>query len=54
MPRMNKIVGGLLVQWISWHAALLASSLFGAATLAFIALLALPEEYNVEASAVRA
>jgi DHA1 family bicyclomycin/chloramphenicol resistance-like MFS transporter len=34
---LSPIVGGLLVQWISWHAALLASSLFGAATLSFIA-----------------
>jgi len=35
---LSPIVGGLLVQWISWHAALLTTSLFGAATLAFIAL----------------
>jgi len=35
---LSPVVGGLLVQWISWHAALLTTALFGAATLAFIAL----------------
>ncbi len=33
----SPIVGGLAVQWIDWHAALLVLALFGAATLAFIA-----------------
>ncbi len=33
----SPVAGGLLVQWLDWHAALLAVSLFGAATLAFIA-----------------
>ncbi|MDE2626905.1 MAG: Bcr/CflA family efflux MFS transporter [Burkholderiales bacterium] len=31
------VVGGLLVQWLSWHAALLASAVFGAGTLGFVA-----------------
>jgi len=31
------VLGGLLVQTLSWHAALLATALFGAATFAFIA-----------------
>jgi DHA1 family bicyclomycin/chloramphenicol resistance-like MFS transporter len=35
---LSPIVGGLLVQWVSWHAALLVTALFGAATLAFVAL----------------
>ncbi|MEO8808347.1 MAG: MFS transporter, partial [Burkholderiaceae bacterium] len=35
---LSPILGGLLVQWLSWHAALLATALFGAATLGFIAL----------------
>lgn len=34
---LSPIIGGLLVQWIDWHAALLALSLFGAATLGVIA-----------------
>lgn len=34
---LSPALGGLLVQWLSWHAALLATALFGAATLAFIA-----------------
>ncbi len=33
----SPIVGGLLAQWFSWHAALLATAVFGAGTLAFIA-----------------
>jgi MFS transporter, DHA1 family, multidrug resistance protein len=33
----SPLVGGVLVQWVSWRAALLALSLFGAGTLAFIA-----------------
>jgi DHA1 family bicyclomycin/chloramphenicol resistance-like MFS transporter len=33
----SPIIGGLLAQWYSWHAALLATAVFGAATLAFIA-----------------
>ena len=32
------ITGGLLVQFFSWHAALLATAVFGAGALAFIAL----------------
>ncbi|HEY8710655.1 MAG TPA: MFS transporter, partial [Burkholderiaceae bacterium] len=32
------VVGGLLVQWLSWHAALLAAAVFGAGTLVFVAL----------------
>lgn len=32
------LTGGMLAQWISWHAALLATAVFGAGTLAFIAL----------------
>lgn len=31
------LTGGLLVQFVSWHAALLCTAVFGAATLAFIA-----------------
>ena len=34
---LSPALGGLLVQWLSWHAALLATALFGAATLAFVA-----------------
>ena len=34
---LSPVAGGLLVQWLDWHAALLAVSLFGAATLAFVA-----------------
>ncbi len=33
---LSPALGGLLVQWLSWHAALLATALFGAVTLAFI------------------
>ncbi|MBC8056914.1 MAG: multidrug effflux MFS transporter, partial [Rhizobiales bacterium] len=32
------ISGGLLAQWFNWHAALLATAVFGAGTLAFIAI----------------
>ena len=32
------VAGGLLVQWLSWHATLLMTALFGAGTFAFIAL----------------
>ena len=35
---LGPIVGGLLVEWVSWHAALLVTALFGAGSLAFIAL----------------
>ena len=31
-------LGGVLVQWLSWHAALMATALFGAGTLIFLAL----------------
>lgn len=32
------VLGGVLVQWLSWHAALMATAVFGAGTLAFLAL----------------
>ncbi len=32
------LTGGILVQYVSWHAALLVLALFGAGTLAFVAL----------------
>ncbi|HJV61513.1 MAG TPA: Bcr/CflA family efflux MFS transporter, partial [Albitalea sp.] len=35
---LSPLVGGVLVQWIDWHAALSVLALFGAATLAFVAL----------------
>jgi len=31
-------LGGVLVQWLSWHAALMATALFGAGTLTFLAM----------------
>ncbi len=34
---LSPALGGLLMQWLSWHATLLATALFGAATLAFTA-----------------
>jgi MFS transporter, DHA1 family, multidrug resistance protein len=34
---LSPALGGLLLQWLSWHAALLATAVFGATTLAFIA-----------------
>jgi DHA1 family bicyclomycin/chloramphenicol resistance-like MFS transporter len=34
---LSPLAGGMLVQWINWHAALLVLALFGAGTLAFIA-----------------
>jgi DHA1 family bicyclomycin/chloramphenicol resistance-like MFS transporter len=34
---LSPLLGGVLVQWVNWHAALLVLALFGAATLAFIA-----------------
>ncbi|MBX3607806.1 MAG: multidrug effflux MFS transporter [Piscinibacter sp.] len=34
---LSPLLGGVLVQWLDWHAALLAVALFGAATLAFVA-----------------
>jgi DHA1 family bicyclomycin/chloramphenicol resistance-like MFS transporter len=34
----SPIVGGIVVQWLSWHAALLVLALFGAAALALVAL----------------
>lgn len=33
---LSPLVGGVLVQWVHWRAALLVLALFGAATLAFI------------------
>ncbi len=35
---LSPLLGGVLVQWANWHAALLVLAIFGAATLAFIAL----------------
>ena len=35
---IGPITGGLLVQWFNWHAPLLVGAVFGAATLAFLAL----------------
>ena len=35
---LSPIVGGLAVQWSGWHAAMLMTALYGAGTLAFIAL----------------
>lgn len=32
----SPLVGGLLVQWLSWHAALTVLAVFGAGTLAFV------------------
>ena len=32
------LVGGMIVQWLDWHAALMAVAVFGAATLAFVGL----------------
>jgi DHA1 family bicyclomycin/chloramphenicol resistance-like MFS transporter len=34
---LSPLLGGVLVQWVSWRAALLVLSLFGAGTLAFVA-----------------
>jgi DHA1 family bicyclomycin/chloramphenicol resistance-like MFS transporter len=34
---LSPLAGGALVQWVDWHAALLALALFGAGALAFIA-----------------
>jgi DHA1 family bicyclomycin/chloramphenicol resistance-like MFS transporter len=34
---LSPLVGGMLAQWVGWHAALSVLALFGAATLAFIA-----------------
>jgi MFS transporter, DHA1 family, multidrug resistance protein len=31
------LIGGMIMHWFSWHAALMALALFGAATLAFVA-----------------
>ncbi|HEX6703645.1 MAG TPA: multidrug effflux MFS transporter [Albitalea sp.] len=33
---LSPLAGGVLVQWLDWHAALLTLALFGAATLAFV------------------
>ena len=33
---LSPVVGGLLAQWWGWHAALMATAVFGAATLAFL------------------
>jgi MFS transporter, DHA1 family, multidrug resistance protein len=32
------LIGGVIMQWFNWHAALMAVAVFGAATLAFVAL----------------
>jgi len=34
---LSPLVGGVLAQWVSWHAALSMLALFGAATLAYVA-----------------
>jgi DHA1 family bicyclomycin/chloramphenicol resistance-like MFS transporter len=34
---LSPLVGGVLAQWVDWHAALLVLALFGAATLGFVA-----------------
>jgi DHA1 family bicyclomycin/chloramphenicol resistance-like MFS transporter len=34
---LSPLIGGVLAQWVNWHAALLVLALFGAATLAFVA-----------------
>ena len=31
------LIGGMIMQWLNWHAALMALALFGAATLGFVA-----------------
>jgi DHA1 family bicyclomycin/chloramphenicol resistance-like MFS transporter len=50
---LSPIVGGVLVQWISWHAALLVLALFGAGTLAFVALRFEETIPNVDPHAMR-
>jgi DHA1 family bicyclomycin/chloramphenicol resistance-like MFS transporter len=35
---LSPIVGGMLVEYLNWHAAVLATAVFGAVTLAFVAL----------------
>ena len=35
---LSPLVGGIVVEWLNWHAALLVLALFGAVTLAFVAL----------------
>jgi DHA1 family bicyclomycin/chloramphenicol resistance-like MFS transporter len=34
---LSPLLGGVLMQWLNWHAALMALALFGAATLGFVA-----------------
>lgn len=34
---LSPLVGGMLVQWVNWHAALMVLALFGAGTLAYVA-----------------
>jgi DHA1 family bicyclomycin/chloramphenicol resistance-like MFS transporter len=38
LATMSPVTGGLVVTWINWHAALLVLALFGAGTLAYIAV----------------
>ncbi len=38
MAMLSPVIGALLAQWLGWPATLLATALFGAATLAFVAL----------------
>ncbi len=37
LAMLSPLLGGLLMEWFSWHATLLALALFGAVTLAFVA-----------------
>jgi MFS transporter, DHA1 family, multidrug resistance protein len=53
LATLSPITGGLLVHTLSWHAALLATAVFGAATLAFVAwrfeeTLALPDPHATQ------
>jgi DHA1 family bicyclomycin/chloramphenicol resistance-like MFS transporter len=37
LAMLSPLAGGILVQWLDWHAALMAVALFGAATLGIVA-----------------